>query len=94
MRIAARKGLLAGKFRHGSVFVDEGSWTHVDPNDKEVRATLLAYVPSHIRVAENQGRELAEAGLEMKDGKLIDLRKLAAAENRAPSGQKAARAEK
>jgi hypothetical protein len=88
LRISATKGLMAGKFRHGKIFVTEERWTNVDASDKEVRASLIQFVPSHIRLYEGQEKVLAELGLELKGGKLVDLRAAAAAEKAKPAAPK------
>lgn len=89
MLVAASKGLLAGRFRHGPIDVVETTWTEVDANDPATRAVLLAYVPSHIRIAERQDAELEAAGLELKDNRLVDVRAIAAAAAATAAAEKA-----
>lgn len=74
LKVTARPGLLSSQFRHGPIHVRQGIWTDVDADDPEVRSILLAYVPSHVRIAHGQDRELQAAGLEPKGGHLIDVR--------------------
>ena len=84
LRATARPGLLAARFRTVNLQVVAGQWTQLDPEKPEVRADLLAYVPAHIRLAVGQEAILAEAGLELADGKLVDVRATRAADAKKP----------
>ncbi len=74
LRISSKPGLAAGGFAHGPVRVTERTWTSVDTADPAVREVLLAYVPTHLRIAGGQEAELAAAGLALRDARLVDLR--------------------
>lgn len=88
LRISAQRGLLSGKFRHEGLDLSDAAWTEVDANDPKLRKQLLVYVPSHVRLAPRQEAELAEAGLELRDNRLIDLRTAKAAPEAAPVEKK------
>jgi hypothetical protein len=95
LRVTTRQGLLSGQFRHGGIYVRDGAWSSADPEDKEQRAALLAYVPSHIRLAQGQEEELAKAGLALDGGAVVDVRAAKAAEAAEKAkAEKAKKAEK
>lgn len=74
LRVAAGRGLASKQFREGPLYVVEDKWSSVDPDDEKIREVLLARAPRHVRFAPNQEAALAEAGLTMRDGVLVDLR--------------------
>lgn len=77
--VAGAPTLSAGRFVHNGVDVHSDRWSEVDPEDATVRATLLTFVPTHIRVADRQDVQLADHGLELRGNRLIDTRAAAAA---------------
>lgn len=72
VRAAAKPGLSAGRFRHGPVAVGAG-WTQLDLTDPAVRAVLLRFVGSHIRLHPSDVGGLAAAGLALEAGRLVEV---------------------
>lgn len=73
--VSAAPRLTSGAFCHGPLRLRAEQWTEVDANDPAVRAVLLAYVPTHIRVSHGQDAEIQAAGLAFVEGKLVELPK-------------------
>jgi hypothetical protein len=96
VKATSRPGLIAGQFRTGAFHLREGQWTALDATDPAIRADLLKYTPSHVRIAQGQDAELAAAGLSFKDGKLLEVAKAPAPQPppAPPAKEKAQRAEK
>lgn len=76
LAVIARKGLLAGKFRHGDITVLDDRWTSLDPKEPAHREFLLKFSRVFVVVREGQEKTLAEAGLELlDDGRVVESKK-------------------
>lgn len=75
MLVKGCTGLASGKFRDGDIIVNDNAWSTFDLKKPKERAFVAKWLGSRFVMAlPGQDAELAEAGLEFKDGRVIDKR--------------------
>ncbi|MDQ3276649.1 MAG: hypothetical protein M3Q39_16865, partial [Actinomycetota bacterium] len=72
IRVGANPRLSAGMFRHGLVFVTGSKWSAVNPQERSTRATLIAFVGTHLWIYPPDVELLATYDLELVEGRLFE----------------------
>lgn len=73
LKVKARQGLSAGKFRDGDLTVTDGAWSDLDLKKPKERAFLVRWAGMFVVVLGGQDAALADAGLELRaDGRIVD----------------------